>query len=35
MILADISYIIPYRVNGYEVEILTVMYTAQKWPLRL
>jgi plasmid stabilization system protein ParE len=35
MVLADISYIVPYRVEGTRVEILTVMHVAQRWPLKL
>jgi plasmid stabilization system protein ParE len=33
--LADIPYIIPYRVTLSDVEILTVMHAAQKWPEEL
>lgn len=32
LVLADIPYIIPYRVTRNDVEILTVMHAAQKWP---
>lgn len=35
LILADIPYIIPYRVVGDEIEILTVMHAAQRWPRQL
>lgn len=30
--LADIPYIIPYRVTRHNIEILTVMHTVQQWP---
>jgi addiction module RelE/StbE family toxin len=32
MVLADIPYIIPYRVNRTDIEILTVMHASQQWP---
>lgn len=35
MLLADIPYIIPYRVTRHDVEILTVMHGAQQWPNKL
>ncbi|RWD84602.1 type II toxin-antitoxin system RelE/ParE family toxin [Mesorhizobium sp.] len=35
LILADIPYFVPYRVNGETVEILTVMQAAQRWPQAL
>jgi len=35
LVLADIPYIIPYRVVGGEIEILTVMHAAQRWPRQL
>ncbi|KGF67146.1 toxin Y4kP [Hoeflea sp. BAL378] len=31
-VLADISFIIAYRVTDSHVDILTVMHTAQQWP---
>ncbi|KAA1177163.1 type II toxin-antitoxin system RelE/ParE family toxin [Rhizobium tropici] len=31
VVLADIPYIIPYRV-GQDIEILTVMHAHQRWP---
>ncbi len=34
VVLADIPYIIPYRV-GQDIEILTVMHAHQRWPLEL
>lgn len=34
LVLADIPYIIPYRV-GQEIEILTVMHAHQRWPSAL
>ena len=30
--LADIPYIIPYRVTHDTIDILTIMHAAQKWP---
>lgn len=35
IVLADIPYIVAYRVREADVEILTVMHTAQKWPQAL
>ena len=35
LVLADIPYIIPYRVVAGEIEILTVMHAAQQWPRQL
>jgi addiction module RelE/StbE family toxin len=35
LILADIPYIVPYRIVGDEIEILTVMHAAQRWPRQL
>jgi addiction module RelE/StbE family toxin len=35
LVLADIPYLIPYRVVGREIEIITVMHAAQKWPRQL
>lgn len=32
LVLADIPYIIAYRVTDNNVDILTVMHAAQKWP---
>ncbi|OEC94360.1 MULTISPECIES: type II toxin-antitoxin system RelE/ParE family toxin [Rhizobium] len=34
VVLADIPYIIPYRV-GQDIEIPTVMHAHQRWPLEL
>ena len=34
IVLADIPYIIPYRV-GRDIEIITVMHAHQKWPKAL
>lgn len=30
--MADLPYILPYRVTPSSVEVLSVMHTAQKWP---
>lgn len=35
LVLADIPYIVPYRIVGDEIEILTVMHAAQRWPRQL
>lgn len=35
LVFADIPYIVPYRVQRLAVQILTVMYTSQKWPSEL
>lgn len=32
LVLADIPYIIAYRVTDTHVDILTVMHSAQQWP---
>jgi addiction module RelE/StbE family toxin len=32
LVLADIPYIIPYRVTSNDIEILSVMHAAQRWP---
>jgi len=32
LVLADVPYIIAYRVTDSHVDILTVMHTAQQWP---
>ena len=34
VVLADIPYIIPYRV-GQNIEVLTVMHAHQQWPVEL
>lgn len=33
LVLADIPYIIPYRVIGKQVYLITVLHAAQQWPL--
>lgn len=35
LVLADLPYIVPYRVTRTHIEILTVMHAAQKWPEQL
>ncbi|GLS17162.1 toxin Y4kP [Labrys miyagiensis] len=35
LVLADVPYIIAYRVEGTDIELLTVMHAAQQWPDRL
>jgi addiction module RelE/StbE family toxin len=34
LVLADIPYIVPYRVVGDRVQIITVLHAAQRWPLK-
>ena len=35
LVLTDIPYLVPYRVVGREIEIITVMHESQKWPGQL
>ncbi|MCW2272685.1 type II toxin-antitoxin system RelE/ParE family toxin [Rhodoblastus acidophilus] len=35
LVLADIPYIIPYRVTQTSIDVLTVMHAAQEWPSNL
>ncbi|QPC91420.1 type II toxin-antitoxin system RelE/ParE family toxin [Mesorhizobium sp. INR15] len=35
LVLADIPYIVAYRLNEGTIEILTVIHAAQQWPQRL
>ncbi|MER9402563.1 type II toxin-antitoxin system RelE/ParE family toxin [Mesorhizobium caraganae] len=35
LVLTDIPYLVPYRVVGHEIEIITVMHASQKWPRQL
>lgn len=32
LVIADSSYIVPYRVRSSEVQILRVLHAARKWP---
>ncbi|MER9866979.1 type II toxin-antitoxin system RelE/ParE family toxin [Mesorhizobium sp. M0136] len=32
LVLVDVPYIVPCRIDGETVEILTVMHAAQRWP---
>lgn len=32
LVMADIPFIVAYRVSENEVDIITVMHAAQKWP---
>jgi plasmid stabilization system protein ParE len=32
LVIADTPFIVPYRVQGDEVEILAVMHGARRWP---
>jgi toxin ParE1/3/4 len=32
LVIAGTSYIVPYRVRGHAVEIITVLHGAQQWP---
>ena len=35
LVLADIPYIVAYRVNGAAIEILTILHASQRWPAEL
>lgn len=35
LVLADIPYIIVYRVTKTRVEVLTIIHTSQRWPAEL
>lgn len=35
LVFADIPYIIAYRVTPTDVQVLTVMHAAQRWPKKL
>jgi addiction module RelE/StbE family toxin len=35
LVLADVNYVLAYRVTDQTIEILTVMHAAQNWPDRL
>lgn len=32
LVIPGLPYIVPYRVKGYEIEILGVLHTGQEWP---
>lgn len=32
LVLADIPYLVPYRVRGSDLEVLSVLHAAQQWP---
>mgnify|MGYP001817449041 FL=1 len=32
LVIPGLPYIVPYRVKGKEVQILSVFHTARKWP---
>ena len=34
LVINGTPYIVPYRIHGRHVEILTVLHGAKKWPLR-
>jgi toxin ParE1/3/4 len=34
LLIGGTPYIVPYRIRGQHVEILTVLHGAKKWPLR-
>ena len=34
LVVSGIPYIVPYRVKGEVVQIITVLHGAQKWPER-
>jgi toxin ParE1/3/4 len=35
LVVADLPYIIPYRVTETSVEILSIIHTSQRWPEKL
>lgn len=35
LVLADIPYLVPYRVTTATIDILTVMHASQRWPSKL
>ena len=35
LVLADIPYIIAYRVTEVHIEVLTIIHTSQRWPEKL
>ncbi len=32
LIVSDLPYILPYRIKGEEIQILTVFHTSRNWP---
>lgn len=32
LVIPDLPYIVPYRVKGSQIQILTVFHAARKWP---
>ncbi|MFQ5427691.1 MAG: hypothetical protein ACE5EZ_01790 [Thermodesulfobacteriota bacterium] len=32
LVIAELPFIVPYRVKGKEVQILSVYHTSRKWP---
>jgi len=32
LVIADLPFIVPYRIKGKEVQILSVYHTSRKWP---
>ena len=35
LVMADLPYIIPYRVTETSVEIISIIHTSQRWPEKL
>jgi toxin ParE1/3/4 len=35
LVVSGTPYIVPYRVRGERVQIITVLHSAQRWPDRL
>jgi toxin ParE1/3/4 len=35
LVVADLPYVIPYRVTETSVEILSIIHTSQRWPEKL
>lgn len=32
LVLADLPYIVSYRLKGDDIEIITILHTSQRWP---
>jgi addiction module RelE/StbE family toxin len=35
LVLADIPYLVPYRVTTTTIDIITIMHASQRWPSKL
>ncbi len=34
LVIAGLPYILPYRIQGEEIQILSIFHTARKWPVQ-